>query len=863
MRVSESGISDFIHRHSFGWLTVTGLTCPFVVVTLLFGGAGLAYPLLSWLIFVFASLAIWTVLGKTRWSQIPPLGRAATLLGGIFGLLLLVQAVPLPVLIWQRMPGHDVAAQIADAANVHPWMAWSLAPDRTLQTILSLLPPVAGLLVMAVSAHPGRILILRIVIAFGALNAVLGIIQFAASGGAPLLFDTTHRDVGVGLFVNRNHLAIFLLMSMLLAVLPGVVRFSQQSTRTLVAVIRAIVVALLALGVVATMSRAGLVMLPFVGLCAGLQLYEGKLNVRALLLAVVIAVLGVGLFSMSQPAERILSRLEVAAEDKRFDYWENTWFLARDALPLGTGFGTFQLLYPTAEPLNEVAPDVVNRAHDDYLESFLEGGVPAALLIGFAGIIVVLAIVRARKVARTRFEQRAPWVVSLAFIVLAAASLVDYPIRMQSIALLAGLMLGLLLPTPNTETRRDAVSIRSRAAIALLLLILSTFATAAGWSDHFVRVGRPDIAVAINPVSSQAWSALATKFEIAGDATSSSQAARKALTLSPMDAAALRAEGAARIQLGDVEQGASLLSLGAKLGWRDVYTQLWLAQQALAAGADGFAVQRADAVLRQNRFFDQVLSQLPPLIAHQSGRDALAEQLSYKPGWRAAFFNQVARTKGYRVDDLLGLLTALRKRGAPVTPAETALVRAVLADAGDFADARRVWLASGGIGNIGDPGFEQGPEVPRYAAPFGWKAPDMLGVRLRYDEPSPKLSGQALALSSDGEAAGPALVQTIALSPGRYRISMYGLTRKPELLAKLGAGVACRLATSAQASPPIEAVLSWKPTKDGWFAGAGEIRVPAGCPGQDLYIAIPRAGVEPYSLWLDQVAVTPLRGVSD
>lgn len=842
----------------FGWadLSIEAVALwVFMSAAMLFGGAGLAYPLLAWLVIVSAIAVIWTSLRALPWASQSPLAKAGTALAGAFLVLLGLQALPLPMALWQAMPGHGVAAAIAAASDLNVWSAWSLAPDRTLATALSLLPPLAALLAVSASSAVTRVWLVRLVVAFALFNAVLGIVQYASGpDAAPLLYATRHRGVAVGLFVNRNHTALFLLIAMLLSVLPGVVKASGRSSGPAVQTIRTGIAVLLALAVLATMSRAGFFLLPASLITAWLLGRQASVTGRTILLTVGGAAVFVGLLSLTAPARQLATRYVAASEDKRFDYWTNSSLAMRDALPWGTGAGTFRLVYPTVEPLSEVAPDVVNHAHNDYLELLLEGGVPAFALLIVGIVLAGVAVLRARKASHSSFDRRVSRAVTGGLLLIAASSLVDYSMRMDAIAVLAGLLLGLLLPVPPVREGPASDPVMGRAAKAIILMIALLGGTAVQWADHFVQVGRPEIAVRVQPWSSRAWAQLADKLQIAGKPSEAGVAAERALSLSPTDAGALRALGAAKLQTGKSAQGAELLSLGARLGWRDLYTQLWLVEQALAADAYDVGVQRADAVLRQNKFFDQVLVVLPPLLSVEAGRKALADQLANRPGWRPAFFNMLARSPGYGQNDLLAFFADLRARKSAATTEETELIRAALAHEGHFSQVRTVWLVSGGKGNLGDAHFDRNDPIPDFAAPYRWKAPSLLGVRVQSGVPSPPLAGRALALSSDGIAEGPALVQTIVVPAGAYRISLSVLARDAAMPARLNVGLICRIAEATNTEAPIPARVTWKPGPGEWARGQGTIVVPPNCPGQDFYIALPRSETGPFSLWIDDVS---------
>ena len=834
----------------------------FVLATLLLGGTGLTYPWTRLVVILLALAVLAVRLPKVDWGTLDGTARAALWLLAATFLLPLLQAIPLPRGLWSALPGHQIAAQIAQAAGGVGWTAWSLSPDRTLEAVTPLVPVAAGFLLAAEASGEQRRRLLRIVLVVALVSAAIAIVQLGAGpDAAPVLFGTRHRGFGVGFFVNRNHLALFLLIAMQIAALPGIPGPLRrvENPKAVEWGLRVAAFVLLTLGVLATLSRAGVFLLA-PALTAALLISRGRRVKPLLLLGGVVGASLLAFALRNVPIfASILQRFSTAAEDKRFEYWVNTVLALRDALPLGTGFGTFTLVYPTYEPLNQIAPDVVNHAHNDLLELVLEAGIPgAALLLAWLAFIVYAAV-RARKAETSRRRAALPLVVVIAVVLSLLASIVDYPVRMSAVAVTLALLVGFIVPLRATRsTMADPRPKPARAGwiwwapLALVGVFACSTQTAAQLVDSGVETAAPLLA----PWSSQAQSAAATRYETLGEVDATGRAARRALSVSPLDPAALRAEGMAAAARGEADRSAALMSLGARLGWRDAITQLWLIEHALAAGADGFAVQRIDAMLRQQRFVDELLPYLPRLLRTESGRAALAEQLAFNPGWRTAFFNTVAHDKGWSLPELLDLMQRLRRAGSPATPEQTALIRAVLADTGGFAEGRRIWLASGGTGLLGDGEFEAAPgQVPDWGGPFVWRAPPLVGLRLQIATPDVPLKGNAVAIDSQGISQGPALAQTVVLPAGRYTVTLSALSKTPGVIAQLGLGLGCRYDARGPLAPPIPVPLRWSDVASGWQTARGSVNVPADCPAQDLMLVVSQQGGRPFSVWVDGVSI--------
>ena len=99
---------------------------------------------------------------------------------------------------------------------------------------------------------------------------------------------------------------------------------------------------------------------------------------------------------------------------------------------------------------------MVNRAHDDFLESFLESGVLAmAVVAGFAAWLI--GSTRASLMGHFGVEQRQARAAIIVLWLLALHSTVDYPLRTIALGCVFGLCAALQSPPPPaSEKRLDA-----------------------------------------------------------------------------------------------------------------------------------------------------------------------------------------------------------------------------------------------------------------------------------------------------------------------------------------------------------------------------------------------------------------------
>jgi len=221
------------------------------------------------------------------------------------------------------------------------------------------------------------------------------------------------RALPFGFFVDRNQLAMWLILAISLAVgylamhlqaratdrtrhdLHGsVVILSERSAFTICAC-----VAVMVLTLAATLSRSGFVGLVAAG-AAGAWLARGDRK-RALWAGAAAAIVLGGAAAWLN-LEGLTQRIVATASGSEFDatgrlaIWRETSRIVHDFPLLGTGAGTFadaMFVY------QQTARDVLfNNAHDEYLQLQTEGGI-ALLIVSLAGIWLTAKAAGARVAA--------------------------------------------------------------------------------------------------------------------------------------------------------------------------------------------------------------------------------------------------------------------------------------------------------------------------------------------------------------------------------------------------------------------------------------------------------------------------------
>ena len=373
----------------------------------------------------------------------------------------LLQLVPLPVEWVRLLPGRALYLnELASVGALPAWMAWTLNAFQTERVLWFVVLPVALYMATATLGVVAQRRLLAGLVAFGVLSALVGFGQAMQGPTSPLYFYAeTNPDDAVGFFANRNHLAALLVCLLPLAagLLADRVRVSSAS-RDIQRWFLAFFLVVLALGATATRSRAGFgVMLTSV-LVSVLLLWfapgtRGRwwgsprawLQVTGLVAAA--AVVQTTLYNL-------LLRFEKdPMDDFRIVLARRTWQAAQPFGGSGAGLGTFMDGYGQLGEVTADLPLIINHAHNDYVELWFEGGLPALLLVAVVLGVVVYALLQVlRRRAGDDANHGMLLGAGLPLLLLALHSFVDYPLRTAAVAALAAVLAGVLLG-PKEEVK--------------------------------------------------------------------------------------------------------------------------------------------------------------------------------------------------------------------------------------------------------------------------------------------------------------------------------------------------------------------------------------------------------------------------
>ena len=373
--------------------------------------------------------------------------------------LAILQLAPLPGGAASALPGRGLVAEIDAAAGLaSAWRPASLWPPATQNALWALLVPLSLLLTCIQLSARDQARLLAVVLAAGGASALLALLQTIGDPqGALYFYDVTNFGSAVGLFANRNHQAALLACLIPLAFAAARLREGNADTPgrrgrkfdpRLAGAIAA--TAFLVPLILVTGSRTGL-LLGAVGLLsvaavapAGGRFLAGDgfwatrkakiaLGVAATAALVSLTVylqrdLAIDRLIEAEAGEGMRALILPTSRDMLAAYW-----------PWGTGAGAFREVYEAHEPTGLLMGVYMNQAHNDWLDAALTGGLPG---LAIAAVAIGAWLVRARQVlaGHCKDEFHALRAAGLAvLLILALASLSDYPARTPALACLLAL----------------------------------------------------------------------------------------------------------------------------------------------------------------------------------------------------------------------------------------------------------------------------------------------------------------------------------------------------------------------------------------------------------------------------------------
>lgn len=379
-----------------------------------------------------------------------------------------IQLVPLPPILWQNLPGRAELAAVDTAAGLGPiWRPLTVTPNNGWHAITALFVPLATLLLGVRLSRRDLYRFLPVLIAFGSLSGLLGLLQVVSRDTSLNWYEVTNVGSAVGLFANRNHAALMLaILFPMLAVWSTSGEEGRERRWLRLWAAGALGVVLFPL-ILITGSRAGL-LLCLIGVASALAIAEPALrrrsSTRSSRRLASFALVGLGAIAILAAIAASLTKANAImrlantsfGNDDRIGIWKVALNILWKYFPFGSGVGSFQDVYQIVEPGYQLNTYYMNHAHQDIIEIGITLGLPGLLLLGCAafGLFRRTAALWTRRdgeIYPVRIARMA-WVV---LVMMALASLADYPLRTPVMMCIA-VILTLWLVEPERERPSSA-----------------------------------------------------------------------------------------------------------------------------------------------------------------------------------------------------------------------------------------------------------------------------------------------------------------------------------------------------------------------------------------------------------------------
>jgi O-antigen ligase len=287
----------------------------------------------------------------------------------------------------------------------------------------------------------------------------LGVVQLLSGPVAFRPYAITNPGRAVGMFANANHFATLLLCALPFSgyVAAQAVRRGSKTKKASGFTVAVTTGLFLAIGVVSVGSLAGYGLLLVTAAAAALiyrRAAVGALSWVWVASVGALFLLFLGLAFAGPLQEQAITGKLSDQRTSRKAMAATTVVAIKDSFPAGSGLGSFPQVYRTYENQNAVGSELVNHAHNDYLEFVLELGLP--------GLLLILAFIfwwssRTIHVWRSSYKGgdlgRAGSVVVL---VVLLHSVVDYPIRTSAIAVLFAMACALMIPVWSRRSQNTS-----------------------------------------------------------------------------------------------------------------------------------------------------------------------------------------------------------------------------------------------------------------------------------------------------------------------------------------------------------------------------------------------------------------------
>ena len=274
-----------------------------------------------------------------------------------------------------------------------------------------------------------------------------------------ILEKTDFRNTATGTYINRNHLAGYLEMTIASGIgllLARTVDYKGSLRQRLRAFLKAItsnkiilrlLLVIMVIAMVMTRSRMGntafFLSMSITGILALLLIKQKTVTTTILLTSLlVIDVLIVGTFF---GMEKLVERLETtnSQAESRDEVTMSTLSKIADTPLKGIGAGAFTYSFPTFKHEDVTTTKIYNNTHNDYAQFAVEYGLPVFMMLLATVLISLWWSVSAMSKRRNHFHQGVGFGASMALIAIGIHSFVDFNLQIPANAFTFMLILAL------------------------------------------------------------------------------------------------------------------------------------------------------------------------------------------------------------------------------------------------------------------------------------------------------------------------------------------------------------------------------------------------------------------------------------
>jgi O-antigen ligase len=302
---------------------------------------------------------------------------------------------------------------------------------------------------------------IRVITWIGSAYALYGIIVYMSGNNWIVIYPKwTYVDSLTSTFVNRNSYATFAGLTLLCAVTSWLDHLKpffalKHPLRSKIVLIveetvakagfKTFAMITIAMALLLSASRGG-VASSSIGLLVVVLLYLGQKGLGLKQMSLIMASSAIAaaiIFSASgnHLSKRLPNEQIDSSFDVRNEIYQTTWDAILIAPWKGTGFETFQDVFP-AYRRSDMSPLILwDKAHNTYLENALELGLPAALLLNLAIVLVTIQCLRGA-ITRKR-DKLLPALGVGATVLVGLHSLVDFSLQIPAVTILYACIMGL------------------------------------------------------------------------------------------------------------------------------------------------------------------------------------------------------------------------------------------------------------------------------------------------------------------------------------------------------------------------------------------------------------------------------------